>query len=173
MNGPMPPRPPKPPKNHLPEPKIEDMFNAANIFETLVEEFIKEYELESGQITSARSILEEYKAKASDFRDSNKLDFAKVALRYSQAHEERNVAAIKEATADHKKLLEPVYKLCGAMEDRLKGLLTTAQIQRHAERSASMELHKKAAPAAKPTAPVAKEAKKQPDGSDSDGDSGR
>lgn len=173
MNGPKPPRPTKPPKNHLPEPKIEDMFDAANIFETLVEEFIKEYELESGQITSARSILEEYKAKASDFRDSNKLDFAKVAVRHRQAYEERDVAAIKEATADHKKLLKPVYQLCGAMEDRLKGLLTTSQIQRHEERSAPAELHKKAATAVKRTAPIAEEEDEHSGGSDSDGDSGR
>lgn len=173
MNGPKPPRPSKPPKNHLPEPKIEDMFNAANIFKTLVEEFIKEYELDGGQVTSARSILEEYKAKASDFRDSNKLDFAKVALRHRQAYEARDVASIKEATADHKKLLEPVYQLCGAMDDRLNGLLTTAQIQRHAERSASAEPHKKTAPAVKSVLPVSEEDDKDPGGSDSDGDSGR
>lgn len=130
LTGRQPPRPSQPPKGRLPEPEVE-IFNPHRIFETLVEEFIKEYELDEGQITSARSILEEFKGKANDVREAKKLQFAKIAVQQQEALTRRDLDAIKEAAAAHKKLLEPVYQLCSAMDDRLKALLTTAQIQRH------------------------------------------
>lgn len=130
------PRPTKPPPGKLPEPR-NVTFDPSNIFETLAEEFIEEYGLDDGQVTSARSIVEEFKGKASDFLDANKVAIAQIDLRRQQAREARDMDAIKQVNADHKKLLEPVYQLCSAMEDRLEGLLTTAQIQRHKERGDS------------------------------------
>ena len=129
-----PPRPPRPKKGQLPPPRVE-VFDPNQIFETLVEEFIKEYQLDEGQITSARSILEEFKAKANDFREANKLEFAKIALKQQEAMVDGDLDGIKRARAAHKKLLGPIYELSTEMHGRLEKLLTTAQIQRHAERS--------------------------------------
>lgn len=112
------------------------VFDPKPILETLVEEFIKEYKLDEGQITAAQSILEEFKSKADDLRSSKKVEFAMVAAQQRAALETRDLKALKLASTEHKKLLVPVYKLCDLMEERLKGLLTSAQIQQHAEKSA-------------------------------------
>ncbi len=153
--GRQPPRPHRPRKGHLPEPTVE-FFDPHPIFETLVEEFIKEYELDEGQITSARSILEEFKVKANDFRDAKKLELAKIAVQQQDALARRDLKAIKQTNAAHKKLLEPVYELCDEMDGRLKGLLTTSQIQRHAEKSKARETSKGAPKVTKKTSPKKK-----------------
>ncbi len=147
-----PPRPPRPPKGRLPDPEVE-IFDPNQIFETLVEEFIKEYGLDEGQITSARSILEEFKVKANDFREAKKVEFAKIALKQQEAMVDRDLDTIKKARADQKKLLRPVYELSAEMHDRLEKLLTTAQIQRHAERSKRADEKPKASKVTKKTSP--------------------
>lgn len=152
--GRQPPRPPRPRKG-LPEPKVE-FFDPHPIFETLVEEFIKEYELDKGQITSARSILEEFKGKANDFRDAKKVDLTKIAAWQQDALDRRDLKAIKAAAVAHKKLLEPIYKLCDEMDGRLKGLLTTSQIQRHAEKSKAGEAWQRPPKVTKKTSPKKK-----------------
>lgn len=131
--GGQPPRPPKPEGPDLPTPRWEFLPN--KIFATLVERFIKEYELDDGQITSARSILEEFKAKANDFRARNQSAFAKIAEQQEEALTDHDIPGIKKAHASRKKLLGPVYGLVGEMNGRLKGLLTTAQIERHKEQA--------------------------------------
>ncbi|MGB2987367.1 MAG: hypothetical protein WBE26_15990, partial [Phycisphaerae bacterium] len=135
------------------EKPIKVIFDPNRILETLVEEFIKDYKLDEGQITAARSIRQEFKAKANDFRDSNKLEFAKIARQQQEAIANRDLDAIKKAAAAHKKLLEPVYGLCGQMHERLKGLLTTAQIERYAEKSGSKKEKAKGATVKKKTSP--------------------
>ncbi len=150
ITGREPRRPGKPPKGRLPEPVVEG-FDPNHFFDTFVEEFIKEYELDEGQITSARSILQEFKTKANDYKVAEKLEFAKIAARQREAMLERDLKAIKRAAAAHKKLLEPVYVLCDEMDDRLKGLLTTAQIQRHADKSTGAKETPKAAGVTKKT----------------------
>lgn len=148
LKGRQPARPSKPQRGTLPKPQVE-VFDPSNVFEELAQQFIKEYQLDDGQITSARSIVEEFKQKASDFRDAQKLEFAKIDLRVRRAYLARDAAAVKVAHADRKKLLDPIYGLCGTMEDRLKGLLTTAQIQRHEERRAARTPSRDGASAAK------------------------
>ncbi len=133
-----PPRPTRPPQGRLPEPKRET-FDPNRIFATLVEEFIKEYELDKGQITSAKSILEEFKGRANNYREAKKHEFAKIAARQQEAMKNRDLAAVKKADTDRKELLKPVYTLCAEMEDRLKRLLRTEQIQRHAEMTKETE----------------------------------
>ncbi len=162
LTGREPPRPSKPPEG-LPEPEIE-VFNPATVFEKLVEEFIKDYELTEGQITSARSILEEFKGKASDFRATKKEDFARIAAEQQQAAQRRDIEGIRKAASENKKLLGPVYELSDQMEDRLLGLLDSAQIQRYEEK------HKPGPKAAaaketkrtEPPAPTAKEEEIKP-----------
>jgi hypothetical protein len=147
-----PSRPPRPNDGELPPPHVE-VFNPTSIFEVLVEEFIKEYGLDEGQVTSARSILEEFKVKANDFQQDNKHELARIALRHQQAHAERDLKAVNKARVDRKELLKPVYVLCDEMDGRLRGLLTTAQIQRHDEKSAGSKTAKEKPTVKKRTSP--------------------
>lgn len=129
--------PPKPKKPNpgLPDPEVE-IFRIS-IFATFVEEFIKENNLNQGQIDSARSILKEYETKANDFKKAKKDELGKVAAAQKAAIEARDREKMAVAEADRKKLLEPVQALIGEMEDRLKGLLTSAQLERYSARRAA------------------------------------
>ncbi|MCH7591808.1 MAG: hypothetical protein IH989_03370 [Planctomycetes bacterium] len=111
------------------------IFDPNLILETLVEEFIKEHKLSKGQVTAARSILEEFKGQANDYKMSKKKELAAVAIERHAALQARDLSGIKAAETKHKKLLKPIYALCDAMTDRLEKQLTTAQIQRHAGES--------------------------------------
>ena len=124
-----PPRPKKPPAG-IPEPEVETF--RVTIFDTYVEEFIKDYQLDQGQIDSARSILKEFKVKANDFKAAKQEQLAKIAVDQKAAMEARDRDKIAATEAARKKVLEPVYALFGEMETRLKGLLTTTQIERYA-----------------------------------------
>jgi hypothetical protein len=130
-----PDRPVKPPDGDLPKPVVEPMFDPKHVLEVQVEAFIKEYELDEGQITAAKSILEEYKAKADEFRSAQKDEFAKIAADFQTAREKRDLDEMKKAWEAHKKLLAPFSLVCDDMRDRLRAQLTTAQIQRHAEKA--------------------------------------
>ncbi|UCE59990.1 MAG: hypothetical protein JSU63_21415 [Phycisphaerales bacterium] len=125
-----PPTPPRPGEVPIP-PKILDGPPISTLFDTFVEEFIKDYKLDQSQIDSARSILKEFKGKATDLKNSRKHDFARLAEDQKKAIEAKDLPGLKEAEAARKKLLEPVYDLFGEMQDRLRGLLTTTQIQRY------------------------------------------
>ena len=63
-------------KPRLPIPLLLVLFASAVLAEEKapdpVAEFIKEYELNEGQITAARSILVEFKGKANDFKNAKK-----------------------------------------------------------------------------------------------------
>lgn len=135
-----PPRPTKPTAG-LPPPEV-DVFDPRTIFDTFVEEFIKEYKLNEGQADSARSILAEYKAKANDFRNAKKLELTKIAQEMKTSIEGRDRKRIAAAEMERKKLLAPVYELFGQMEDRLSALLTTAQIERHEAQSKAVRVNK-------------------------------
>lgn len=124
-----PPRPRKPTAG-IPEPEVETF--RVSIFDTFVEEFIKDYQLDQGQIDSARSILKEFKVKANDFKAAKQEDLAKIAVDQKAAMEARDRDKIAATEAARKKVLEPVYALFGEMEMRLKGLLTTTQVERFA-----------------------------------------
>lgn len=113
------------------------IFDPNPILETIVEEFIHQYKLDKGQVTAARSILEEFKGKANDYQASKKRELTAVTKARAEALRDRNLADIKRVEKDHKKLLVPIYALCDQMERRLEGLLTTAQKQRHGDRQAS------------------------------------
>ncbi|MCH7808347.1 MAG: hypothetical protein IIB60_03900 [Planctomycetes bacterium] len=139
------------------------------ILATFVEEFIKDYRLDEGQITSARSILTEFKAKAETFKNTNKEAFAKIVKERSKAQTKRDTKAIKEVTARHKRMLQPFYALFAEMEGRLKGLLTTAQKEQYAERNqAKSRRAKETKPDAKDSTKDAKPQKPKPQGAKSD-----
>jgi len=119
-----PPRPPKPPDD-LPAAMVS--VPNVSIFDTIVEEFIKEHNLDQGQIDSARSILEEAKAKANDYSNAKKQELGEVAAKQSAAMEKRDLPGVAEAEAAQRKLLEPFHELVRQMQSRLQSILTTAQ----------------------------------------------
>jgi hypothetical protein len=125
------PQPPAPP-----EPQVE-IFVRESLFDTYVEDFIKQYELDPAQIESARSILAEYKQKAGAFKEANRAELTKVAYEHKAAVEGNDRERIAQAEAERKRLLQPAYEMFGAMDERLKALLTTAQRARHGEQAAS------------------------------------
>lgn len=120
------------------------MFDPNPMLATLVEEFIKAHKLDDGQITAARSILEEFKGKANDVTVSKKRELAAALAARNDALQRRDRPGLKKAVADHKKLLKPIYQLCDQMTERLEGLLTTAQRQRQANSSGDDEPASKA-----------------------------
>jgi len=119
-----PPRPRKPPEG-LPEPEIVEI----NIFDNFVEVFIRDYQLDEGQADAARSILNEYKAKAEAFKQSQKAELAQIAAEEKAAREAHDRGRRLKAEKASKELLAPVYALYGEFENRLKGLLRTSQLQ--------------------------------------------
>ncbi len=131
-----PPRP-RDPGPDLPKPEIETF--QATVFHTYVEEFIKDYELNPAQVDAARSILKEFEVKVADFRAASAEEFTKLATDLKAAREARDLEKSREIEATRKKVLEPVYALFDQMVQRLKALLTTAQIERHASRQGAGE----------------------------------
>ncbi len=146
-----PPRPPRPPRGIHPVVESIDI----SIFDTYVEEFIKDFELDEGQVDSARSILQEFKTKANNIRSAKKHEFEKVAADLTEAINKRSPEGIRKADAGRRKLLAFVHELFKQMDVRLKGLLTTAQKEKHPDRLASAE-GKPRADDSKPKAPGAK-----------------
>lgn len=166
-----PPKPKQPPPG-LPGP--ERRFLDPDVFEAIVEKFIKDYEPDQGQKDAARSLLEETKTKAKDFQNSNKDAIEALDQRQNAARANRNHEELAAVDADRKKLLEPYHMLVHELETRLNGLLTTAQIEKHAQSKQATDAKpkdpnakpppKKAPAAAKPNpaAPVAPPAAEPP-----------
>ncbi|MHC4695160.1 MAG: hypothetical protein ACYTFA_00280 [Planctomycetota bacterium] len=148
-------RPRKPPNEPLSEGPPVVHINIPTLFDTFVEEFIKDYRLDESQIDTARSILKEFKAKANNIKNAKKHEFAKLAGETKKAIDDRNRAKLREVEAARKKLLEPVYELFTQMEGRLKGLLTTMQRERYSAAN-------RAEPEAKPK-PKVQGSKSSPD----------
>lgn len=116
------------------EPELE-IFVKDSIFDTFVQDFIKQYQLDPAQIDAARSILAEFKLKAADFKESNREELTKVALEHKAAMDSKDRERIAKAEADRKKLFEPVYGLFGQMDERLKALLTSSQLERYGSKT--------------------------------------
>jgi len=137
-----PPTPHRPPPG-LPKPEVE-IFVRTTLFDTVVEEFIKEYELNAAQIDAARSILSEFKAKAVDFKKANRAELSLIAHELGEATEAHDLDRVAKAEAERKRFMRPVYELFGEMDERLNALLTTLQIERHTSRQLGASEVKKA-----------------------------
>ncbi len=148
-----PPRPKKPAAG-LPKPEVETF--RVDIFDTYVEQFIKDYQLDEGQIDSARSILKEFKVKANDFNAAKQEELSKIRAEQVAAMVARDRDKMAGVEAARKKVLEPVHALFGEMQGRLKGLLTTTQVERHeAQKNAKRTKSATTAPAKPITQPQA------------------
>lgn len=131
-----PPTPPRPPKGAVTGKR--DPFELS-VFDAFVEQFIKDYVLDGAQIESARSILKEIKAKARDFQTANKDKFVEIEKARNAAIAAKDAKKRRAADVKRKKLIEPVYQLFAEMEGRLKGLLTTVQVERHAAKAQKID----------------------------------
>jgi len=105
-----------------------------DVFEKFVEEFIKDYQLDQGQIDSARSILKEYKDKAASFYKKSTEKLALLETRERQAQRPYDRKAVAEIREMRKQLLQPIYDLFGQMEARLKALLNRNQLAQYQEK---------------------------------------
>lgn len=135
------PTPPRQPPPGLPKPEVE-IFVRTTLFDTVVEDFIREYELDPAQIDAARSILSEFKSKAGDFKEANRAELSKIAGDLKNATDAHDLDRIAKAEADRKKLMQPVYELFAQMDERLKALLTTSQVELHATKQAAASADK-------------------------------
>ncbi|MHC5108405.1 MAG: hypothetical protein ACYTHJ_00835 [Planctomycetota bacterium] len=139
-----PPQPDVPPIDLRKQSKKGPMIRRPDpdILTTIVEQFIKDYQLDGGQITSAQSILDEFRGKAKNYESAKKSDFAAVASRIDTAIRTRDVDARKTAEQDQKKLLRPFYEITQEMEERLRGLLTSTQMEKFRERYDEADVEK-------------------------------
>lgn len=135
--------PPTPTRPDEGLPGLKSKIFELTVFDTFVDAFIKDYGLDAAQIDSARSILKETKTNARNFQDTKKADFARIEEARNKAIAARDRKEQAKLDAERKKLLEPVYSLFAQMESRLRGLLRTAQVQRHQDKA-------KTAPSAEP-----------------------
>lgn len=104
-----------------------------DILTSIVEQFIKEYNLDDGQMSAALSILAEFRGKAKSYQDSKRIEFRDVDNEIGRASRERDIKARKLAEQKKKELLRPFYEITKEMEGRLRGLLTSAQLARYNE----------------------------------------
>ncbi|MEK6677304.1 MAG: hypothetical protein AABZ47_16840 [Planctomycetota bacterium] len=133
-----PPRP-KLPSAGLPDPIVENRKIDLNVFDAIAEKFIKDYEPDETQLGTIRSIRDEYKAKADDFQTKHSQQLAEIATKLADAQTRKDHKERDKADAERKKLLEPFHLLVDQMETRLKSLLTTAQIERFAQKTRDAE----------------------------------
>lgn len=128
------PRQPKKPSPGLPEPPVVPIIRV-HFFDAYVEDFIKEYRLNEGQVDTARSILREFKEKAEAFKDANKAEFTELAAAQQKAMEQRETERVEQIDRKRKELLQPLYALFAKMDQRLKGLLTSTQLAQYEARN--------------------------------------
>ncbi len=166
-----PTQPRRPVGDALPPPEISG-FDPKRLFDVLVDNFIKKYRLNQSQIDAARSILEEYKSKAIDFKNSHKLELNGIGAKWLAAQEAGDRKLLRQAEGDKKELLKPVHVMRGQMEERLMLLLTTAQKDRFASsqkaagkrgRSKKASVPQKPKEVTKAVEPEAKKASSRPE----------
>ncbi len=129
-NSNSPPIPQKPKHKGIPEPEAPVLFNS-DMFDIFVEEFIKDNDLDEGQIDAARSILKEFKLKAKDFAETNRSNLTRIALANKEAAKKRDREALRKLDGERKLALRPVHELFAQMETRLKALLNSSQMARY------------------------------------------
>jgi hypothetical protein len=138
-----PQRPGRPAPGPLPEARTEVVAVRESFFDTFVNQFILENQLDPGQVTAAKSILNEFKAKAQDFKNAHKEELAGIAVAQQTAKDAKDQEKLAEVDEARKQLLQPVYQLFGEMEERLTPLLTSVQLAKYKERQPATDLGKR------------------------------
>ncbi|MBU0717805.1 MAG: hypothetical protein KJ749_06105 [Planctomycetes bacterium] len=121
-----PTRPPKPTGDDLPGPELARGIKLT-IFDTFVEEFIKDHGLDAAQTEAARSILKEVKGQAKDYTSSKEKELSEIESKHKEALIKGNHERRTEAEGERQKLIQPIYALFAQMQSRLEALLTSKQ----------------------------------------------
>ena len=125
------PPPPDKPVDGIPKmPKPEVSEITLGLFETRVEEFIRDYQLDKAQAETARSIMREYQEKARRHQQRNEQDFKQIAADRDKAFKAKDREAIAAAEERERELRKPIQESFGQMDERLMALLTAAQRER-------------------------------------------
>jgi hypothetical protein len=134
------PAPPPRPTPGLPDARTEVVAVVKeSFFEAFVNQFILENQLDASQVTSAKSILTEFKDKYNDFKSAHKEELVKVAEEQRLAKESKEQEKMAAADEARKQALQPAYQLFGEMEERLAALLTSVQREKYKERKAQAD----------------------------------
>ncbi|UCG16651.1 MAG: hypothetical protein JSV19_01175 [Phycisphaerales bacterium] len=95
-----------------------------------VESFIKNYELDAGQITTARSILKELKERAAAYQETHKDDLARVEAELAAARKANDPDKINRAEQEFRKLKSFMEPLFEELKTRLSKIPRPAQRQK-------------------------------------------
>ena len=102
-------------------------------WDAYVEEFIRTYALDDGQIGTARSLLSELKQRAIAHRDRNRDRIVKLEARIAQGKSSSDEQQVKEQIVE---LYGPVDEMFSELKSRLDQLPTSQQKARAAQRGA-------------------------------------
>ena len=123
----------KPPVN----PKMPTKISADRVisgslewWDGYVESFIKNYELDAGQIATARSILKELKGRAAAYQETHKDDFARVEGELAAARKANDPDKINRAEQEFRKLKSFMEPLFEELKTRLAKIPRPAQRQK-------------------------------------------
>lgn len=104
-----------------------------DLWEQYVQEFIRNYELDDGQRTAARSILSELKQRAADYAQRNRREVMQLEARLDDPEKtDEEAAVLKKQIVE---LYGPVDEMFTELQNRLEQLPTSAQRARSKERS--------------------------------------
>jgi hypothetical protein len=92
-----------------------------------VEGFIKDYELDEGQITTARSILKEMKERAAAYRRAHKAEFDETEKKAADALKAADRQKHRAAIEEERKLSQPIGEMFGELKERLDKIPRPAQ----------------------------------------------
>jgi len=96
-----------------------------------VNNFIKDFELDEGQITSARSILKELKDRAMAYRTSHREDFERIEQKIETARKAREIDKLNQAMDEQRQLNSLVAQLFKELKDRLDAIPRPAQREKY------------------------------------------
>lgn len=95
-----------------------------------VESFMKDYELDAGQITTAQSILKEMKERAAAYRQTHKAEFVETEKKAADALKAADRQKHRAAIEEERKLSQPIGEMFGELKERLEKIPRPAQRQK-------------------------------------------
>jgi hypothetical protein len=129
-----------------------------------VDNFIKDYALDEGQITSARSILKELKDRAMAYRTSHREDFQRIEQKLETARKAGDIDKLNQAVEEQKQLNLFLPQLFKELKDRLDAIPRPAQREKFEQSRKNFRWgdRQTAPPPASGPAPTEKRAETQP-----------
>ncbi len=130
---------------------LEDQWDA------YVNKFIRDYELNDGQIEAARSVLRQLKERAADYRTTNADKFAANDAAAAGAARANDGILVAKAAAEKKELSAPIVAMFDELKQRLEPIPDAAQIEKYQARHEGRPVRRQPT-----TAPATQEATTKP-----------